>query len=121
VYSVLRIFGDLQELDKFGGLLNATIPNAYSGPTKRGTHFSVTISTSDEWQTHKEELCAFLKRAEVLIDGTEAGKISIQFDIACEPDDYRDALLFEVVFPPEMLQLLTRFRVGIIVSIYGQG
>lgn len=91
MYSVLRfIVGSAdrtEQLERIGSLLNAVVPGAYKGPDRRGGRFSVSVSTAETWESHEAAVISFLHSAELAIREARLNDMTLELDVAVEPED----------------------------------
>lgn len=91
MYSVLRFIGGeactIEQLERIGNLLNASVPGAYGGPDRMEVRFSVTVSTAETWEDHEAAVIALLHSAEPAIREARLNDMTFELDTLVEPED----------------------------------
>ena len=113
--------GQEEILNSFGEHVDLVIPNSFSPRVGNLSKFALTVSDCADWNEHEMHLRKILCQIEHLLKTDRFNAINVQFDIACEPDDYLDRFIFGIVFSSETLSSLTHSNVELAFSVYGSG
>jgi hypothetical protein len=122
VFTVVRFLAGEgcsdETLTKVGGRLNAISKGAFRRLDHIGRRFSVDVSSKENWSDHISDLLDFLSRgAEVIAEAQELG-ISVQTDMAIEPEDLSGLRWLTLEVSPLVGKTLSSMRVTLCVSIY---
>ena len=93
MFTVLRFISQKDSPDsrnklaELGKGFNKITKGIYKGIDKVGGRFSLTISDSSNWLIHQKEILHFLEAHSRILKKINHTQITIQFDIALEPED----------------------------------
>jgi len=122
MYTVLRFStsGSLEQLSQLGAELNAVAPGLYTGMDRVPNRFSCDVETSDgcDWGLHRDAILRFLRTCGCVIARARQQKISIQFDVAVEPEDYESANVTGLLVDTDLSRALSAHDVELGFSIY---
>jgi len=125
MYTVVRFCADEscsdETLMEFGARLDSIVPNSYEGRLDRiGRRFSKGVSTKDDWAANLDEALQFIRKITSIAEGVRASGISVEIDMAVEPEDLRGRLPLSCGVTPDILAELARAEIALAITIYGE-
>ena len=123
MYTVIR-FSDTagtNDLPRLGEQLNQLVPGSYTGLDRVPNRFSCSVCQEDDWALHHKAIIDILSRCAELITNAQEKGITIDVDVAVDPDDYCARMITELALDLDLVDLLSNLRVSLEISIYGSG
>ena len=120
MYTVIRFMFDNNPnaLVGFGEKLNKIIPGAFSGEDRIKQRFSCSMSKSDNWYEHLQDILKWLASTGSLIDEARDTGADVQIDCAIEPEDVHGRFLRSCMITNELIAKLAEIRVPFVLSLY---
>jgi hypothetical protein len=121
MYTVIR-FSDTSgknDLPRLGDELNRHVPRLYDGLDRVPNRFSCSVCSENDWVAHHKAIIDVLSRCADLILNAQEKQITIEIDIAVDPDDHSWRLITQVLLDLDLIGLLSKLRVPVGISIYG--
>ena len=120
MYTVIRFSFDdnPNALAGVGEKLNKIIPGAFSGEDRIKQRFSCSMSKSDNWYEHLQDILKWLASTGSLIDEARDTGADVQIDCAIEPEDVHGRLLLSYMITNELIARLAEVRVPFVLSLY---
>jgi hypothetical protein len=108
-----------EELARIGQALNRIRPGQFERLDRVGGRFSVSVSTGSTWQAHLVAIREYVHAMSDVIAQSKALDISVEIDIACEPDDlgHVDAFLSCAV-PSAVLREFGERGITLVLTCY---
>jgi hypothetical protein len=119
MYSVIRFSGRPEQLDSVGHSVNPLFPDSFDGLDHVPGRFSCTISESDEWGEQRDTQIDWLRRLHSVLESAKDAGIRVSIDLAVYPEVYQARWLTELSLDQTLIELLHRYRVNFVVSVYG--
>lgn len=122
MYTVLRFVADPTCSDtvlcELGRRLNGIRGFVFDGLDARGHRFSISISSDEQWTIHLSALLDFVQSAaSVIADARRAG-ITIEADVAIEPEDLQEKFYLSCTVPAATLKELEQNAVNLTFTVY---
>jgi hypothetical protein len=110
MYTVIRFVAESTDspevLARIGALLNESVHGAFERPDRVGGRFSVSLSTAGTWEAHESAIGEFIRTADGAIAQARLSHVSVEIDVAVEPEDISGRPYRSIsVSPPLMAQL----------------
>jgi hypothetical protein len=122
MYTVCRfiIGSDTNEekLLEVGAALNEIRPGQFERLDRSGGRFSVTISTSDSWQAHLVAIRQFIDDMSSVISTAVSERISVEIDVAIEPEDLGSQPYVSYMIPSRTLEELGVLGITLVLTQY---
>jgi hypothetical protein len=110
MYTVIRFIAgsgcSSEQLRQAGEQLNNSIPGAFKRFDRIGGRFSVSISTGDTWDVHEVAIAKFIHAATSVVAEARLNEISVEIDVAIEPEDVIGKAYLSVSMSPIFLEQL---------------
>ena len=120
MYTVIRFYSDAgdHDLESWGAELNTIMPGMYEGMSKVPGQFSCSVCWADDWWSHRDAICDFIRNASAVVRRARRSGVGVQLDTAVCRDDYANRSILEMLFDIELMKLLVDSDVSIAVSFY---
>jgi hypothetical protein len=115
MYTVIRFVAGSQcstdQLEHLGLLLNESVPDCFKRLDRIGGRFSISISSDDTWSEHELALANFIRSAMQMIIYARSQDVSVEVDVAVEPEDITKAAYLSFSVSPSFLETIGRERI----------
>lgn len=122
MYTVARFVGNSasdETLVEIGQALNDIRNGLFERLDRRGHRFSVSISTADSWHAHLVDIRAFVHAMAPVISEAQSLGISVEIDVAVEPEDKHENNPYtSVTVPHAVLTELGGHGITLVVTSY---
>lgn len=112
MYTVIRFIAgtrcSAKQIEQVGVLLNDSVPNSFKRLDRIGGRFSISISSDDAWSAHELALANFVRVAMPAIVHARSQNVSVEVDVAIEPEDITKAPYLSISVSPSFLEEMGR-------------
>jgi hypothetical protein len=121
MYCVIRFSNPSStHLQSIGESLNRIQPDLYDG-FDRGVpnRFSCSVAPGDDWGSQRQGVFDFVTKCGEVIRNAQALGTEVVFDLAVEPEDYKDRYITPLLLDRELIDLLSERQLDFGITIYG--
>ena len=124
MHTVVRFRDEAGRQDRLEGLgeeLNRVVADTFDGVDSVPGRFSCDISFCDSWVDHKEDILGFLDECGAVVARAVELGMSVEFDVAIEPEDYENAVATWFTSDVDFLKRLAAEGVSLTFTVYYVG
>ena len=121
MYTVVRFEAAKKHarlLQALGGSLNRIQKNTFEGLDKVPGRFSCSVCDDKTWVKHVAKINRFVTRFSSVIRKARRNGVSVEFDIAIEPEDIGNRSYLVAELPAELIRTLAQAKIKITFTYY---
>jgi len=121
MYTVIRFQAqkrNAKSLQQVAGILKRIDGSLFEGLDHVPNRFSCSVCEGGTWAKHERAIARFLRKCNLALQKAAVSKVSVDFDVAIEPEDFSKRAYIETFLAPRLLQRLAERRVGLVFTYY---